>query len=265
MKFVILAVTALVIVLGGSAVLAHSSSSSKTTIVTLPSSQPNSNVSSTNNSLASASKTIIKAAVNKDRVLYLNNEIDFNSVRQLSSRLKELNAKSSDDIFLMIDSPGGSVLDGATLESEIEASKAHVNTVCTRLCASMAAMIHSYGYKRYGTDRSILMYHPASGGAQGQVPNMLSQLSTINRYISKQVSHLVGRSKMSQEEFDKLVAYELWIDAEDAVTKGLNDGIINLNVPNTPENQQTTLSPPREQKGGKGFQWISPNLYLWER
>lgn len=270
MKFAIVAVTTLVTVLGGSAFLAHSSTSSNKTsteTVTLPASKTSSNTSSTSNSLASSNKTITKANINKDRVLYLNSEVNFNSVRGLVNKLKELNAKSSDPVYLLIDSPGGSVLDGATLISEMEASKAPVYTVCTRLCASMAVMIHSFGTKRYGTDRSILMYHPASAQIQGQVPNMLSQLTTITRFLSKMSSNAVARSRVSQEEFDKLVAYEFWIDSEDAVTKGLNDGIINLNVPNATDESLSAGGPPSGDKVKKSLdlQWISPNPELWKR
>lgn len=264
MKIVIAAAVGLTTLLGSSLYLnvKNSAPSKPTEVITLPSSQ--SNATSASNTL-STTKQITKQNVNKDRVLYLSTEVNFESVRTLVNRIKELNAKSSDDIYLLIDSPGGGILDGATLVSEMEASKAHINTVCTRLCASMAAMIHSYGYKRYGTDRSILMYHPASAGAQGQVPNMLSQLTTMTKYINKMVSHTVSRSKVSQDEFDKLVAYELWIDAEDAVTRGFNDGIIYLNVPYSPDQQASfSASPPQENNQDK-FQWISPHLGLWAR
>jgi ATP-dependent Clp protease protease subunit len=222
--------------------------------------------------LVVAAKNVLKTAVNKNRVLYLNRVVDYDSAQELTDQIKKLQANSSEPIWLLIDSPGGSILDGATLISEMEASKAPVYTVCTRLCASMAAMIHSYGVKRYATDRAILMYHPASAGAQGQVPNMLSQLTTITRYVDKIVANVVKRSKVTLDEYNKLVAYELWIDAEDASAKGLVDGIVNLNVANYPE-PALKLSPalpqPNEDRGNRNrktfdVQMISPNVYLWE-
>lgn len=176
-------------------------------------------------------KTVLKIKPDKSRLLFMNEEVSFTSSQRVANAIKELNAASSEDIYLLLDSPGGSVIDGATVISAMESSKAHVNTVCTRLCASMAAMIHSYGTKRYATDRAILMYHPASGGAQGQVPNMLSQLMTLTRYLDKMVANVTSRSKVSKEEYDRLVSYELWIDSEDAQAKGLADGIVDLDVP----------------------------------
>lgn len=198
---------------------------------------------------AKVNKAVTRYVLNPKRVIYLTTQVSFQSAQDLSNQIKQLNQQSSEPIYMLIDSPGGSVLDGAILASEMEASKAPVYTVCTRLCASMAAMLHSYGAKRFVLDRAVLMYHPASGGAGGQVPNMISQLTTIDRYINKMVANLVSKTKLSQAEFDKLVAYELWIDGEDAVNKGFADGIVNLNVPNYP-GQIVTLEelPPEEQK-----------------
>lgn len=222
-----------------------------------------------NDQLVVANKSILKKTVSKDRVIYLNDQVTYDSAQYVTNQIKELQSKSSAPIWLLIDSPGGSVLDGATIISEMEASKAPVNTVCTRLCASMAAMIHSYGAKRYALDRAILMYHPASAGASGQVPNMLSQLTTITRYVDKMVANVVNRSKVSKAEFEKLVAYELWIDAEDANAKGLNDGTVNLSVSSAPSGLSLAPAPQERQrrhnKTKSTFQveMISPNLHLW--
>lgn len=176
-------------------------------------------------------KSLIKVKVNKSRVIYLDEEVTFASSNRVSNQIKEMASKSSEPIYLLIDSPGGSVLDGTLIINEIEASSAPVYTVCTQLCASMAAMIHSYGAKRYAVDRAMLMFHPASGGSEGQVPNMLSQLTTLTRYTDKLVANVVARSRVSKEEYNTLVAYEMWVDSEDSYTKGLVDGIVSLDVP----------------------------------
>lgn len=216
-----------------------------------------------------ASRVVLRAKVNKARVLYLNSEVTYASSQTLANQIKELNAKSSEPIWLLIDSPGGSVPDGATVVSEMEASKAPVYTVCTRLCASMAAMIHSYGTKRYALDRAILMYHPPSGGTQGQMPNMLSQVTFFYHYCDKLVNNIVSRSKVSRAEYDRLVAYEIWIDAEDAQARGLSDGVVNLNVSNVPEGGLISIggekaTPETLPKRNFNVQMISPYLELWD-
>jgi ATP-dependent Clp protease protease subunit len=288
MKIVIAAVLGFATLLGGGFYATKNKSSPQVTetislpsskstgsLVTLPTANtgslvnpPEANTGSLNEEPSnSASKTIVKQSVNKTRVLYLNGEVTAGTVQSLIRSIKELNEKSSEDIYLLLDSPGGSVLDGAQLNSEIEASKAHINTVCTRLCASMAAMIHGHGYKRYALDRAILMYHPATAGVQGQIKNMKSSLTTIDRYIEKMVSHIISRSKVPAAQFQMEVAYELWVDAEDATERGLNDAIVNLNVPSQPASAVTLEEvPPEEQKKNRpsfDIQWISPHPEYW--
>lgn len=210
---------------------------------TSPTAQTDSVSVSTNNLPGNVADISSSPALNKtnkivqristQRVVYFNDQFHVDSVQQAIAKLKDLEAKSNEPIYLLIDSPGGSVIDGGSLASQMEASKAPVYTVCTRLCASMAAITHSYGAKRYALDRAILMYHPASGGARGQVPNMVSLLKTISRYVDRMNANIVSRSngKLSKADFETLVAYELWIDSEDALEKGLIDGIVSLNVP----------------------------------
>ena len=178
----------------------------------------------------SINKIVVKHKTN-GRVVWFTTDFNFGSVANAVEQLKKLESESSEPIYLLLDSPGGSVFDGATLISQMEAS---IYTVCTRLCASMAAMTHSYGAKRLILDRAILMYHPASGGVQGQVPNMVSLLKSITRYIDRMNANIVGRSNLNREEYERLVAYEIWIDSEDSVKKGLSDEIVSLDVTNRP-------------------------------
>lgn len=199
-------------------------------------------------SLVNDKKSILRLNVDKKRVVYFTDTFNRQSVARAVKELKRLDAESSSErITLAIESPGGSVIDGAELTSQMEASKAPVDTVCLKLCASMAAIAHSYGAKRYALDRAILMYHPATAGVQGQVPNMLSLLTTLTRYIDKFNANIINRSKMNKDEFDRLVAYELWIDSEDALNKGLIDNIVSINIAHEDESS----SYPSEHEEGE--------------
>jgi ATP-dependent Clp protease protease subunit len=219
------------------------------------------------------SKNILKTTVPENRVVYLVKAVDFNSAREVTEQLKRLEKQDSHSpIYLLIDSPGGSVIDGATIIAQMQASKAPVNTVCTRLCASMAAMIHSYGAKRYSLDQALLMYHPASFGTQGQLPNMLSLLKSLQRFIDKMNANIISRSKIGKDAFDKAVAYEIWIDSEDALEAGFIDGIINLNVPNMPssadgelQENQTRPGPLPTKSNNIQVEAFNPNMFkmIW--
>lgn len=165
-----------------------------------------------------------------EQVLLLDSEVDTDSVEILISQIQKLE-KDYDDLYLVIDSPGGSVFDGARLASYMEASKARIHTVCYSLCASMAAQIHQHGKKRYMVDRSALMFHSAAGGLRGTVPSMKSLLTFIDREVQKLDAYVADRAKIARDQFGNLVIRDLWIAADDALKMNLSDGtvVITLN------------------------------------
>lgn len=162
-------------------------------------------------------------------VLFLNTQVDEYSVNSLITQLQQLEG-SKEAIYLLIDSPGGSVYDGARLITQMEGMKTPVNTVCVGLCASMGAMIHSYGDQRLITNRSTLMYHPASGGLRGQLQNMQSRLNSVLSFVGKLEANVQKRSGMTKEAYDKAIAYELWVDSDEAKAANLVDDVVSLNV-----------------------------------
>lgn len=150
------------------------------------------------------------------------------NAHQAAGLIRAMNTESKDPIYLVLYSPGGSVVDGAALISAMQASVAPVYTVCYTFCASMAAMIHQYGNQRYITDRSILMFHPASFRTGGEVDKVASEVAMIQRYINKIEIEVAARMKMSFEQYKKLTAYEYWIDSEDGLKANAADNIVYL-------------------------------------
>lgn len=145
---------------------------------------------------------------------------------------QEITQKSltNKELYILISSPGGSVLDGALIISAIEAAKIPVNTVCLDSCASMAAMIHGFGTKRLMVDRSILMFHPAAGGIRGTLEEMQSLLTTITNYVNKMDVYIANRAGLTEKQFHDMWVSQLWMDAETAVAKKFADGYVNLNL-----------------------------------
>lgn len=161
-----------------------------------------------------------------EKVIHITGPIGRNAFN-VSDAIK-LAARSGDPIWVLIDSPGGSVIAGAQIISAIESAGVEVNTVCLSLCASMGAIIHQHGTKRYMVDRSFLMFHEASGGVSGTMPQMLSQLKSMNRYINKMIAKIATRAGISFKDLSSKLAAELWIDAEDSLASHFSDGTINV-------------------------------------
>jgi ATP-dependent Clp protease protease subunit len=179
---------------------------------------------------AKATKPFTTLVAANNETLFLFGTVESPNSSALVSDIHRMNEESSKaPILLVIDSPGGSVMDGAKVISAIESSRRPVLTVCYGLCASMAAMIHQYGTKRLMVDRSILMFHNASGSVEGEVTKMISHLTFVNDYVNKMDRYVAHRANMNFSDFSKLQASEIWIDAEDSY--GLySDQTISLNL-----------------------------------
>ena len=182
-------------------------------------------------------KKILKVTPNPDRVVVVSGSIGENA-SNIAQTINALNKESLEPIWVLINSGGGSVIDGAAVVSAIESSKAPVYTVCMVECASMAFIIHQYGTKRYAQDRAILMSHPASGGAMGEVDKMVSRLTTIQRYVDKFNAEIAARAKMDYNEFKLRSSNEMWFDAQDGMKLGFVDGLTSINLENTQYSDQ---------------------------
>lgn len=135
---------------------------------------------------------------------------------------------NGEPLYIVINSPGGSVMDGALIVSAIQSSQVPVYTVCLGLCASMAAIIEAYGTKRYMVDRSLLMYHEAAGGVQGQFNQMRSRFNAFDRFTDKMITEVALRAGKSPEIFKLSLANEVWLDSEDALNSGFIDGLVMI-------------------------------------
>ncbi len=179
--------------------------------------------------LVDSKKSIRNLTLKPSRTLVLLGQVGQNAL-SLAEQISALNTSSSEPIYLLIDSPGGSVLTGAILISSMQASKAPVYTICYTLCASMAYMIHQYGTKRYAVDRAIFMSHPASVGYQGDVDRIQSFITMIQRYTNKLEVDVAKRRGLTFEQYKNRIAVEYWVDAEDALKDKVVDELVAITL-----------------------------------
>ena len=189
----------------------------------------------TNNVITTQSNNVEtnKVPVNVKRIKVNDNDIItlFGEVDEVSALvlIKAINEhQNSKELFLLLDSPGGSVFAGLTIITAMEASKVPINTVVTGLCASMCAMIHQHGVKRLMFDRATLMFHPASGGLGGTLEQMETRVNYISNVVKKMNERVAERSGLTFDEFKKMYLVEKWIDARDAVRDKFADGLVYI-------------------------------------
>jgi ATP-dependent Clp endopeptidase proteolytic subunit ClpP len=179
--------------------------------------------------LVNESKVIKTLEIDEKRSVKINFPIGYfkESDDAVKEQLKQL-GNSKDPIFVLLDSPGGSVDVGNEMISLMQAADGPVYTVCVGLCASMAAVILEHGTKRFALDRSTIMFHDASGGARGSLGEMNSILQFYRRMVEKTNRYIAERSSMKYETFMELQKDNLWIDAEDAKSLNLIDDLVRL-------------------------------------
>lgn len=118
-----------------------------------------------------------------------------------------------DPIWLYINSPGGSVMDGLAIIDTMQAIQSPVFTVCVGLAASMGAAILTCGDRRYATTNASIMFHEVSSGAQGKLSTMEEDLEftkSLDNTLERIISENIG---MNQKKYHNLIRKtDLWLN-----------------------------------------------------
>ncbi len=122
----------------------------------------------------------------KDRIIMLGSQIDDNVANSIVSQLLFLQAQDSEkDIYLYINSPGGSVTAGFAIYDTIQHIKPDVQTICIGMAASMGSFLLAAGAKgkRFALPNAEVMIHQPLGGAQGQATEIEIAANHILKHV----------------------------------------------------------------------------------
>lgn len=165
----------------------------------------------------------------KDRIVMLSGEVNDDSANLIIAQLLFLESEDPDkDIYLYINSPGGSVTAGFAIYDTMNYIKADVSTICIGLAASMGAFLLSSGAKgkRIALPNSEIMIHQPLGGFKGQATDIdihakriLQTKEKLNRILSENTGKPI-------KELEKDVERDHFLDSDEAVTYGLVDKVI---------------------------------------
>ena len=164
----------------------------------------------------------------EDRIIFLTGEINDVSANVVIAQLIYLEGKNPDkDIFLYINSPGGSVSAGIAIYDTMNYIKCDVSTICIGMAASMGAFLLSSGTKgkRFALPNSEIMIHQPLGGAQGQASDIEIQAKHMKKtknMLNKILSENTGKSL---EEIEKDTDRDNYMTPEEAKKYGLIDNI----------------------------------------
>ena len=165
----------------------------------------------------------------KNRVVMLGTDVNDDIANQICAQLLYLEGEDANaDIWLYINSPGGSVTAGMAIYDTMQFVSCNVATVCMGLAASMGQFLLTAGAegKRYSLPNSRIMMHQPLAGLRGQASDIAIQVEQ-SRFIKLRMAELIAHhSGHTVAEIQADSERDHWFSAEEAKNYGLVDKVI---------------------------------------
>ncbi len=164
----------------------------------------------------------------KDRIIFLSGEVNDATASIIVSELLYLDAQSHEDIYLYINSPGGSVTSGLAIYDTMNYIKSDVRTIVIGMAASMGAFLLSSGTKgkRSALKNAEVMIHQVLGGASGQATDIKIHAEHILKIKDKLNKILADNTNQNLNKIIKDCERDNFMSADEALDYGLIDEII---------------------------------------
>ncbi len=164
----------------------------------------------------------------QNRIVFINGEINDDLASIVVSELLYLDSLSHDDIFLYINSPGGSVTSGLAIYDTMNYIKSNVSTVGLGMCASMAAILLASGTKgkRLSLANTEIMIHQVLGGAEGRASDIKIHAERILDTKKKLNSILASLTNKPISKINKDTERDYYMNPKEALKYGIIDNII---------------------------------------
>jgi ATP-dependent Clp protease protease subunit len=166
----------------------------------------------------------------RERIVFLVGPVNDGTANLVVAQLLFLESENPDkDIFLYINSPGGSVSAGLSIYDTMQFIKPDVSTLCMGMAASMGSFLLMAGAKgkRSALPNSRVMIHQPSGGAQGQATDIEIQAREIIKTRAQLNKIYADRTGQSFERIASDMERDLWMSPEEAKEYGLIDQVLD--------------------------------------
>ncbi len=164
------------------------------------------------------------------RRMFIAGEIDAEMADEFMAQMLYLGGEGNNPVTIYINSRGGEINAGLMIYDIIQGSKLPINTVCTGMAASMAAILLAGGQKgrRYILPHSRIMIHEpliagGLGGSATSIKNISESILETKTIVNGILSKHTGKS---EEEIDKATAYDNFMNASEAIDFGICDEVI---------------------------------------
>ncbi len=165
----------------------------------------------------------------RERIVFLGTDVNDQVANIITAQLLYLEGQDdSKDIWLYINSPGGSVTSGMAIYDTMQFVAPDVGTICMGLGASMGQFLLCAGAKgkRYALPHARILMHQPSGGIQGQASDIAiqaEQMSYTKRLMAEKIAEHTGQDvEQIQEDSER----DRWFTSEEALAYGIIDKVI---------------------------------------
>jgi len=162
------------------------------------------------------------------RIVFLGSAIDDSVANLICAQLILLDAEDDKDIFLYVNSPGGSVTSGLAIYDTMQYVNCDVSTTCVGLAASMGQFLLCAGApgKRYALPHSRILMHQPLGQFQGQAADIAiqaEQIMYLKRMMAERIAFHTGQPV---EKIEADSDRDRWFTAEEARDYGIVDHVV---------------------------------------
>ena len=181
----------------------------------------------------------------KDRIIWLGSEVRDENANEIAAKLLLLAAEDSErDIYLYINSPGGSVTAGMAIYDTMQYVKPAISTICMGQAASMGALLLCAGAKgkRFALPHARIMIHQPLGGVQGQATDIDIQAREILRMREELNRILVHHTGQGMDKIQRDTDRDFFMTAEQAKEYKIVDEVISSKPTTRAVSEQAALS-----------------------
>ncbi|MDT0342764.1 ATP-dependent Clp protease proteolytic subunit [Streptomyces litchfieldiae] len=163
-----------------------------------------------------------------ERIIFLGQPVDDDIANRITAQLLLLAADPDKDIFLYINSPGGSITAGMAIYDTMQYIKNDVVTIAMGLAASMGQFLLTAGAsgKRYALPNAEVLIHQPSAGLAGSASDIKIHAEQLLRTKRKMARLSAEHSGVSIEQWERDADRDRWFSAEEARDYGLIDQVI---------------------------------------
>jgi len=164
-----------------------------------------------------------------NRIVFLGSEVNDEIANYITAQLLYLEGQESEkDIWLYINSPGGSVTAGMAIYDTMQFVGPDVGTICMGLGASMGQFLLCAGApgKRYALPHARILMHQPHGGVQGQAADIAiqaEQMAYLKKLLAERIAQHTGQEA---EQIEADSDRDRWFSAQEAMEYGIIDHVI---------------------------------------